>query len=190
LLVIVTLLNSQTLRRRLLHSSEALARLLSGPTLCVAGLALLLVTALPVVNLLGRQLLGLSWPGLYELGGEIFFVLVMLSFGYTYVRDGHVRVDILRERMSARWVAGIELFACLAIVIPVCGYLVVYGSESAWLALEQGEREAATDLPLQWVVRAAEPLGFLSLLLAGLVVAMRSALALMKARVPPAGGTK
>lgn len=171
----------------LLRSSQALDRWVSRLTLPFAAFTLLLVMALPVVNLVGRHVLGLSWPALYELGGDVFFVFVMLSFGYAYLRDGHVRVDIVRDRMSARWIAGIELFACLVIVIPLSAYLVVYGTELTWLALVHGERDAATDLPLQWVVRATVPLGFLSLLLSALSVAMRSVLDLARARLAPTG---
>lgn len=174
-------------RGLLLRSSQALDRWVSRLTLPFAALTLLLVMMLPVINLVGRHVLGLSWPALYELGGAVFFVFVMLSFGYAYLRDGHVRVDIVRDRMSARWIAGIELFACLGIVIPLSAYLVAYGTELTWLAWVQGERDAATELPLQWVVRVAVPLGFLSLLLSALSVAMRSVLDLARARRAPTG---
>ena len=93
--------------------------------------------------------------------------------------------------MRARWLAGIELFGCLAILMPLSGYLIVYGAESAWLAWAQGERSGALmDLPLQWVVKATVPLGFLLLLLAGVSVVVRNWLFLLGREDGPAPGGK
>lgn len=170
----------------LLRVSRSLDRWVSRLTLAVAWLALPLLITLTVVNVLARRFHGPGWPALYELGAEVFFVLVMLSFGYAYLRDGHVRVDIVRERMSTLWIAWIEIFGCLAIVIPLSAYLIDYGARSAWAAFVQGEREAATDLPYQWVVKAAVPLGFLLLLLSAVSVVTRNVLHLARKHGAPA----
>ena len=58
----------------------------------------------------------------------------LLSFGHVYLCDGHVRIDIVRHLLSRRRQAGIELAGGVAIVLPVCAYLVQYGADSAWLA--------------------------------------------------------
>ena len=131
--------------------------------------------AATVVNVVGRQFGAARWDTLYELVGEVFFALVMLSFGYAYLRDGHVRVDIARERIGPRGLAVIELVGCLAILVPVSAFLVAYGGEAAWRALVQGERSPGFgDLRVQWAVKAMVPLGFLLLLLAALVVSVRN----------------
>jgi TRAP-type mannitol/chloroaromatic compound transport system permease small subunit len=157
------------------RTSEVLDRAVSGLTLVFAWVALLALIAMTVVNVVARRALGVSWPVLYELGAEVFFALVMLSFGYGYLRDGHVRVDIVRERMPARWLAWIELFGCLGIVMPLSVYLIDYGARSAALSFAQGARGAALDLPYEAVVKAAVPVGFLLLLIAAIVVVIRSA---------------
>lgn len=165
--------------------SRALERWVSRVTLAFAWLALPLLTALTVVSVAGRRF-GLGGEELYELGGDVFFGLVMLSFGYAYQRDGHVRIDIFRERIPARWLAGIELLGCLAILMPLSAFLIVYGGESAWRAWRYGERQSATGLPLQWAVKAFVPLGFLGLLLASVSVMIRNGLFLFGRTPGPA----
>lgn len=175
---------------------EAIARLgrgldrwVSRLALGFAWVALPLLIVLTVVHVVGRQFGRVGSSTLYEAGAELFFALVMLSFGYAYLRDGHVRIDILRDRMRARWLAGIELAGCLAILMPLSGYLIVYGSEAAWLAFTQGERsDALLDLPLRWVIKATVPLGFLLLLLAGVSVVIRNVLFLLGREAGPAPG--
>ncbi len=144
-------------------------------TLAAARVALPVLIAATVLNVVGRQFGAARWDTLYELVGEVFFALVMLSFGYAYLRDGHVRVDVARERIAPRGLAVIELVGCLAILLPVSAFLVAYGGEAAWRALVQGERSAAFgDLRIQWAVKAMVPLGFLLLLLAALAVIARN----------------
>lgn len=177
--------------RFLSRLSIGIDRWVSRLTLGFAWFALPLLIVVTLVHVVGRQFYDVGSGTLYELGSELFFALVMLSFGYAYLRDGHVRIDILRDRMRARWLAGIEVFGCLAILMPLSGYLIVYGAESAWLAWAQGERSGALmDLPLQWVVKATVPLGFLVLLLAGVSVVVRNWLFLLGREDGPAPGGK
>lgn len=160
--------------------SRMLDRLVTRLTLGVAWVVLPLLILLTVVNVVGRQFHAVGSDMLSDLGSDLFFVLVMLSFGHAYLRDGHVRVDILRGRLPPRSIAWLELFGCVVIVIPLSGFLVGYGTDAAWRALAQGERAGAFgDLPLQWLVKASVPLGFLALLLAAVCVTIRNALVLL-----------
>lgn len=145
-----------------------------------AWLALPTLILFTTLNVAGR------WVGigesatLYELGGDLFFLLVMSSFGHAYLRDGHVRVDIFRSRLEPRVIAWIELAGCLLVVMPLSWFLVEDGAEAARAAFVQGERAGALkDLPLQWLVKASVPLGFLGLFLAAAAVTARNVLFLL-----------
>ena len=162
---------------------------MKGLALAFAWLALPLLILFTVLNVAGRVLRLGGSAALYEAGGDLFFVLVMMSFGYAYLRDGHVRVDIFRGRLAPGAVASIELVGCLAIVMPLSWFLVAYGVEAAWVAFVQGERTSALgDLPLEWLVKAGVPLGFLGLLLAAACVTVRNALFLLGTGDAPAPG--
>ena len=98
----------------------------------------------------------------------------MGSFGHAYLRDAHVRVDLVSRHWSARARAAIELAGCVAMLMPICGLLIWYGGEAAWRSFLQSERLAVGDLPLQWLVRLAVPAGALLLLAAGACICARS----------------
>ncbi|MEQ9640001.1 MAG: TRAP transporter small permease subunit [Alphaproteobacteria bacterium] len=92
--------------------------------------------------------------------GEAFLVLVFLTIGYAYLRDAHVRVDIVRDRVGPRARAWIELVGALLFMLPTGILLVIYGTERAASAYEDGERLAlAFGGPYRWVLRATLPLG-------------------------------
>lgn len=156
--------------------SRCLDRWVSRLTLAFASLALPLLIAIPVLNVVGRRVGDVGSGLLYEIESGLFFAMLMLSFGYTYLRDGHVRIDLVREKLSARWIAQIELLGCLAILIPLSGLLIADGVRAAWIAFVQGERLADTDMPYQWVLKATVPLGFLLVLLSSVDAAIRNAL--------------
>ncbi|HET8578676.1 MAG TPA: TRAP transporter small permease subunit, partial [Methylomirabilota bacterium] len=171
-----------TTSNTLLRWSRILDRSVASLALAFAWLALPLLILFTVLNVAGRWFRVGDSAALYELRGDLFFTLVMLSFGYAYLRDGHVRVDIFRGRFTPRTVASIELVGCLAIVMPLSAFLVDYGANAAWAAFAQGERAGAFgDLPLQWLVKASVPLGFLGLLLAAVCVTGRNILFLLGA---------
>lgn len=116
-----------------------------------------------------------------------FFGLVMLSLGYTYLRDGHVRIDVWRERAGPRLLAAIEIVGCVAVLVPLCGIMIWVGGESAWRSLLLGESMSEFGgWPIKWMVRACVPLGFALLLAAAAAVVIRNGMFLVSGIGGPA----
>jgi TRAP-type mannitol/chloroaromatic compound transport system permease small subunit len=167
--------------------SAAIARWIQRITIALAWLLLASLLVVTTVHVLGRQFVDVESEALSELAGDLFFALAMVSFGFAYLEDGHVRVDVVRERFGARRLAWIELLGCLLIAVPLGCLLLDYGGRSAWASLVQRERSVAIlDLPLQWVVKAAVPLGFLSFLLSAVSIAIQNCLFLLGDEPSPA----
>lgn len=149
------------------------------------------VVALPALRVLGRTA---DLPGaadLEDLEILFFFGLVMLSIGYTYLRDRHVRVDIWRERAGFRVIAAIEIVGCLAVLVPLCAIMIWVGGESAWRSLLLGERMSEFGgWPIKWLVRGCVPLGFALLLAAGVVIVIRNGLFLVSRIGSPAASDR
>lgn len=170
---------------------QMIARLVEGlvatMSLAFGLIAVPAVVALPALHILGRTF---DLPGAAELEDlEVlfFFGLVMLSIGYTYLRDRHVRVDVWRERAGARVIAAIEIVGCLAVLVPLCAIMIWVGGESAWRSLLLGERMSEFGgWPIKWLVRACVPLGFALLLAAGVAIVIRNGLFLVKGIGGPA----
>lgn len=122
-----------------------------------------------------RNALGQSSPWYGYVEGEALVLLILLSLAYAYSRDAHVRVDIVRERLSPRAQALIEIFGTLLFVLPFTAVVVFYGVQWVEAVAEFGGRSAlALGQPLAWVIRAALPLGFALFALAALVALVRN----------------
>lgn len=164
---------------------QALASYLDGTVrrigAAVAFVLLPVLIAVTVFDVVGRQYGNVGSSRLQELEWYLFFGLVLLTFGSTYVTDGHVRIDVLRARLTPRAQAWIEAFGCALLLLPACAMIVVYGIDSAVLSFEQGERSrAALGLPYRWIVKSLVPAGMGLLLLAGLAAFLRALLELSR----------
>lgn len=121
-----------------------------------------------IVDITGRRFLHFSSTPLQELEWHFFFACVMFGIGYTYITDRHVRVDIVRERLSTGTKAWLERVLLVVFFLPLCLVLLWFGARMAWLSFMQDEgSRAALGLSGRWVVKSALPVGALLLFLAG-----------------------
>lgn len=121
-----------------------------------------------IFDITGRRLMQFSSTPLQELAWHFFFACVMFGIGYTYVRDRHVRVDILRERLPRRAKARIERVLLIVFLLPLCLVLFWFGARMAWISFLQDEgSRAAMGLSARWIIKSALPIGALLLFLAG-----------------------
>ena len=89
---------------------------------CAAALAVLVGTVLAIVLL--RFGFDIGFIRLQNLAGSAFAVLLILSLPYCLARGGHVRVDVLSERLPPSYLRRADLVALLAFLIPVFGLMV------------------------------------------------------------------
>lgn len=137
--------------------------------------------AVAVFFVVGRQFVWLPGTLLQELEWYLFMSLVYLTFGYAYLADRHVRIDILRERMTDRTQAWIEIIGFFIALMPCFVVVLWMGADSAWQSLlaNEGSR-SPTGMPWRWIVRLMIPIGAFLLLMAGAVVTVRSICALRR----------
>ncbi|MEQ8653534.1 MAG: TRAP transporter small permease subunit [Kiloniellales bacterium] len=110
-----------------------------------------------------------------EMEWHLHGFLFMLCLGFAYVRNGHVRVEVLRERLSERTRAWIELLGCLIFVLPYT-LLVVELSMTllAWKSFLINEGSSATTgLPMRWIIKSSLVIGFGFLAMAALSIMLR-----------------
>lgn len=156
-------------------------------TLACAWFNLMSLIAVTATDVTIRQIAHVGSDKLKEIESSLFLALVMTSLGYTYIRDGHVRIDIFREKMSARTRALAEFMGCLTILLPISAILICHGADSALTAFLGGEApEAFSGLPIQWVVKSTVPIGYLLLFLSGMCVMVRNFLFLIGREAAPA----
>ncbi len=121
-----------------------------------------------------RRFLVLGSTKLQELEWHIHAVLFMLCLGYAYLKDSHVRIDLLRERLSRRKQLWIELIGCLFFLIPYSFLVIFYGVDWWHRSFAMNESApSATGLPYRWIIKAVLPIGFLLLFASGISTAFR-----------------
>ena len=135
-------------------------------------LALVLVIFIDVVM---RYLFNTSYVFTQELEWHLFAFIFLIGAGYTLLHDGHVRVDIIYQRLGLKGQAWINLFGVFFFLIPGC--LMVMSTSWKFAVNSFMIMEGSPDpggIPFRFIVKGCIPAGFLLLLIQGLSLAMHS----------------
>jgi TRAP-type mannitol/chloroaromatic compound transport system permease small subunit len=125
-------------------------------------------------DVITRRFFVLGSTKLQEGEWHLHTALFTLCLGYAYLKDAHVRIDLVRERLHLRTKWWIELFGCLLFLLPYCVLILYYGYHFVSVSFEQNEVSAAmTGLSHRWMIKAFVPAGFLFLAGAGICVLLR-----------------
>lgn len=146
-----------------------LAKFVNVVGLLTAWLTIIPIMVFTLLQIADRKLkLGISstFP---DLSTMLLFVMIMMLFGFTYLRDGHVRVDIFRRSWSPRKLAFIEITGCILILLPLAVILTYFG----WDGLMRTSKFQDADV---WAMRIASVVGPVLLGLAGTSVILRNIL--------------
>ncbi|MEZ5819161.1 MAG: TRAP transporter small permease subunit [Hyphomicrobiaceae bacterium] len=111
---------------------------------------------------------------LQELQWHLHAVLFLTWIGYAYVRNAHVRIDIVTGTLSDRSQASLELFGCIFFALPYLYFAVPYAWDFFTVSFWQNESSSAPNgLSRRWIVKGFLFFGFLSVLLAVISVMIR-----------------
>lgn len=122
-----------------------------------------------------RKFLNIQLTPLQELEWHFFFALVYLMLGIALIFERHVRIDVIRERLSVKVRAYIEVIGFFIAIVPFSIALIYFGSDFALHSFETGERSrAALGLDHRWIIKSMIPIGGVLLLVSGAIVAHRS----------------
>ncbi len=106
-------------------------------------------------------------------------VLFTLVLGYGYVNNRHVRVDLIREKLSFRKQAWIELIGCTFFLIPYCLVVGYFAFIVAYDSFQVGEGSASlVGLSNRWMIRSFLVFGLIFAGLSGVAVWLQAALVL------------
>jgi TRAP-type mannitol/chloroaromatic compound transport system permease small subunit len=177
----------QSVFQNMLDASNGLASFLTrvGVTAAVVLLSALIFAIM--YDVIQRQYLGYNpqwtrtdWYRMFsatrvqEMEWHLHAALFLLCLGYAYVKDAHVRIELVRDTLRPRTRVWIELAGCLLFMVPYCYVVMQYGIENAVRSWNIGESSAAmTGLDHRFVIKGMLPLGFALIALAGMSVALK-----------------
>jgi TRAP-type mannitol/chloroaromatic compound transport system permease small subunit len=111
---------------------------------------------------------------LQELEWHLHATLFLLCLGFAYVKDAHVRIELVRDRLQPRTRVWLELIGALVFLFAYCIVIVKFGftfTERAWSTSEVSS--AQTGLSHRWIIKAMLPIGFIILGSSGVAAALR-----------------
>jgi TRAP-type mannitol/chloroaromatic compound transport system permease small subunit len=111
---------------------------------------------------------------LQEMEWHLHTALFALCLGFGYLRNAHVRVDLVAEMRSPRWRAWIEFLGCILFLLPYCLLVIYFAYDFVLKSYLQGEISASLiGLPHRWVIKSVLMVGLVLALLAGISVLLR-----------------
>ena len=127
----------------------------------------LIVTLISAANALVRY--GINWSsnGLLEIQWYLFSAIFMLCSGYTFLKNEHVRIDIVSGHLLPRTRAWIDIFGIVFFLMPMCYLLVTLGWPFFVATWKTGEVSANAGGLIRWPVKLLVPAGFLLLWVQG-----------------------
>ncbi len=166
----------------LMAIDRQLSRVLSAIAWLVGWLFLAMIAAI-VFDVVTRRFLVLASLAVQELEWHFHTALFTLAAGYAYVRNAHIRIDLLRDRMQERRRAWIELFGIIFFLAPYVAVIFYFTTTYAWGAFERLEGSRMPGgLPYRFIIKSTIPIGLFLLGLAGAAVAARCILVLRGVR--------
>jgi len=135
-------------------------------------LGLVLVVFVDVVM---RYLFNTSFVFTQELEWHLFGFIFLIGAGYTLLHDGHVRVDIIYQRLGLKGRAWVNFCGVILFLIPGC--IMVITTSWKFMANSFAILEGSPDpggIPYRFVLKSCIPVGFTFLLLQGISLGLHS----------------
>ena len=117
-----------------------------------AGVLLTVVTLMTCVSLLGRNLIGTSIVGDFELSGAAAGAAIALFMPWCQLQRGNIIVDFFTAKARARTIAGLDRFGALllGLTMALLAWRTTLGGINAW---KSGSGTMLIGFP-EWIVYA------------------------------------
>ena len=134
----------------------------------LAGWLMLILVLLVTGDVVSRYLFNTGLVLIQETEWWLFSIVFLLGAGYTFLHDGHVRVDIIYSRLSHKRKLYVDLACAFIFLFPLCALVIVTSTKfmlSSWVVGEYSPDPGG--LPAYYILKAFIPFGFLLLALQG-----------------------
>jgi TRAP-type mannitol/chloroaromatic compound transport system permease small subunit len=127
----------------------------------------LVVVIISAGNAVMRFSIDWSSNGLLEIQWYLFSAIFLLGAAYVFLKNEHIRIDIIAGRLSARTQNWIDVFGILVFMMPMVLMTLYLSWPVFTLAWDSGEMSANPGGLIRWPVRLLMPVGFFLLALQG-----------------------
>lgn len=113
--------------------------------------------------------------GMQELEWHLYATIFLLGISFTLKENGHVRVDIIYDQLSAKKKAVIDIVGTLIFLLPFCLLITYYGIGFAKEAYDINEGSGDPGgLPYRWIIKSMIPLSFIFVIISSIGFMLRA----------------
>ena len=136
---------------------------------------LLLLIANVFYDVIMRYLFNDVSIGMQELEWHLFSMVFLFGVAYALQTDGHVRVDVIYERLNPKKRTIVDIFGILVFLWPFCFLVADYGIGFAANAYEIMEQSGDPGgLPYRWIIKSMISISFICVLITSVGFMLRS----------------
>jgi TRAP-type mannitol/chloroaromatic compound transport system permease small subunit len=101
-----------------------------------------------------------------EMEWHLFSVIILLGVAYTLKEDGHVRVDLIYDRLTDKKKAMINMIGVVTFILPIALLIGIGSIDYVIEAYQSGEQSGDPGgLTNRWIVKSLIPLSFFLLII-------------------------
>ena len=121
---------------------------------------ILAATVISAGNAIARKAFSIGSNAWLEIQWYLFAAAFMLGAAATFLKNGHVRIDVLASRLSTRTRAYIDIGGIVLFLLPLCWFMIDFAWPLVARAYEFKEMSSNAGGLIRWPVYAMLPLGF------------------------------
>ena len=128
-----------------------------------------------IFDIISRRFFVLGSIKLQEMEWHLHAALFLLALGYAYLKNSHVRIEVIRESFGTKLKAILEILGVLIFVLPYTGLIIYFGLDFVSRSYQINEVSAAlTGLSHRWIIKSFIPIGMFLLFLAGVSLLLKN----------------
>lgn len=120
----------------------------------------LVATLISAGNAFSRYGFSMSSNAMLEVQWYLYSAVFLLCSGYTFMRNEHVRIDLVSNRLSARGRNWVDIVGIVVFLLPVASMIVWMSWPSFVDSYVTGEQSSNAGGLVRWPVRLLIPVGF------------------------------
>jgi TRAP-type mannitol/chloroaromatic compound transport system permease small subunit len=125
----------------------------------------LIVALISAGNAVMRYTINFSSNALLEIQWYLFGLIFLSCAGYTFLRNEHVRIDLISGRFSKRGQAWIDIFGILFFLLPMAIAIMLLSWPVFMHAIQSSEMSNSPGGLIVWPARLMVPAGFFLLIM-------------------------
>ncbi|MGH1538837.1 MAG: TRAP transporter small permease subunit [Arenicella sp.] len=140
----------------------------------------LVLLAVIIGNVILRYVFSQGMIELEELQWYLYAAAWLAGLSYTFIADGHVRVDVIYEKLRFRTQLWLEMTGLLLLFLPFVCFIIYYSVPFVELSWQTNETStSANGLGARWLIKGCLLFSFCLLLLVGISRLLRVATTLV-----------